>query len=361
MSALNANARPVLILAGGTGGHIFPGLAVAHALRERGVPVRWLGADGAMETRLVPQHGIEIDTLAVRGMRGKGVAALLAAPFKLLRAVQGARALLQRWQPRAVVSFGGFAAGPGGIAARLAGVPLIVHEQNRAPGLTNRVLSKVASAVLTGFPDAFPGIEQVVGNPVRNEIAALPHPDLRFDGRSGPLRLLVLGGSQGARALNASVPAALAALAGARAFEVRHQCGESRAAVAERPYADAGVQASVEPFIADMAAAYAWADVVVCRAGALTIAELCAAGVGSLLVPFPQAVDDHQTKNARFVADRGAGYLLPQGDDLAQRISATLEILGDRADLLALARTARSLARPDAAARVADIVIEQAA
>lgn len=355
------SARPVLILAGGTGGHIFPGLAVAHALRERGAPVHWLGASGGMETRLVPQHGIAIGTIEVRGVRGKGLAALLGAPFKLLRAVREARRIIQALRPAAVVSFGGFAAGPGGLAARIAGIPLIVHEQNRAPGMTNRVLARMAVRVLTGFPDSFPGLrEQVVGNPVRAEIAALVPPEARFAGRSGALRLLVLGGSQGARALNAAVPAAIASLRGDLTFEVRHQCGERMREDASRAYAGAGVDASIEPFIADMAAAYAWADLVVCRAGALTLAELCTAGVGSVLVPFPQAVDDHQTKNARYLVERGAALLLPQGDALAERLAATLRGLAPRDELLKLARAARAIARPDAAARVADVILEHA-
>lgn len=354
--------RPVMILAGGTGGHIFPGLAVAAALVARGVPVRWLGAQGGMETRLVPPRGIQIDTIAVRGVRGKGAATLLAAPFKLAGAVRAAAAVLRARKPRAVISFGGYAAGPGGLAARLAGVPLVVHEQNRAPGMTNRVLAKLAGKVLTGFPDTFAD-EVVVGNPVRAEIAAVAAPEHRFAGRQGPLRILVLGGSQGARALNEALPQALADLRDRiPGVEVRHQCGDRQLDQAERLYAQAGVAASVEPFIADMAGAYGWADLVVCRAGALTLAELCAVGVGSVLVPFPQAVDDHQTRNALYLVERGAAHLLPQGaaGDLAQRLSATLEILADRADLLRLAQAARALARPDAADRVADIVLQQA-
>ena len=356
-----SDLRPVMILAGGTGGHIFPGLAVAKALREHQVAVTWLGAEGGMETRLVPPHGIAIDTIAVRGVRGKGVLTLLAAPFKLFSAVRAAQRVLRQRQPRAVISFGGFAAGPGGLAARLAGVPLIVHEQNRAPGMTNRVLAKFAGRVLTGFPDSFAGaIEEVVGNPVRAEIATIAPPEQRFAGREGPLRLLVLGGSQGARALNGAVPQALAALRGGITCDVRHQCGEKLRDEAVAAYAGAGIDASVEPFIADMAAAYAWADVVVCRAGALTLAELCAAGVGSVLVPFPQALDDHQTSNARYLVDRGAAQLLPQDDDLAQHLAATLQILGNRTDLLRMAQAARALARPDAAEKVANIVLEMA-
>ena len=353
---------PVMILAGGTGGHIFPGLAVAKALRARGIAVSWLGADGGMETRLVPQHGIEIDTIAISGVRGKGLATLLRAPFRVAASVRAAQRVLRARRPRAVISFGGYAAGPGGLAARLAGVPLIVHEQNRAPGMTNRVLSRFARRVLTGFPDTFSDRdEQVVGNPVRAEIAAIAPPAQRFAERAGPLRVLVLGGSQGARALNRAVPEAIAGLRGRVPCEVRHQCGEKLLADAQQAYAQAGVIASVEPFIADMAAAYAWADLVICRSGALTLAELCAAGVGSVLVPFPQAVDDHQTKNARFLVDRGAAQLLPQaGDDLGARLSATIEILAERGVLLQMADAARAIARPDAAERVVDAVLEVA-
>jgi UDP-N-acetylglucosamine--N-acetylmuramyl-(pentapeptide) pyrophosphoryl-undecaprenol N-acetylglucosamine transferase len=356
MSDAGANAG-VMILAGGTGGHIFPGLAVAQELRRRGVAVGWLGSEGGMETRLVPQHGIDVDTIAIRGVRGKGIATLLRAPFKLMSAVSAARAVLLRRRPRAVISFGGFAAGPGGLAAKLAGIPLYVHEQNRAPGMTNRVLSKMARRVLTGFPDTFAG-EAVVGNPVRTDIAQVAPPSARFDSRLGPLRLLVLGGSQGAAALNSAVPAALASLRDRAQWQVRHQCGEKMVDAATAAYRGAGIDASVEPFIADMAAAYAEADLVVCRAGALTLAEVCAVGVASVLVPFPQAVDDHQTKNAQFLVERGAARLLPQGEHLAAQLADALESLGSRDALRPMADAARALARPDAAARVADFVME---
>jgi UDP-N-acetylglucosamine--N-acetylmuramyl-(pentapeptide) pyrophosphoryl-undecaprenol N-acetylglucosamine transferase len=356
------NSAPVMILAGGTGGHIFPGLAVAAALRARGIDVVWLGADGGMETRLVPQHGIEIDTIAVKGLRGKGVVTLLGAPLRVLGAIRQASRVLKQRAPRAVVSFGGYAAGPGGIAAKLHGMPLIVHEQNRAPGLTNRVLARFARRVLTGFPQTFKGRdEEPVGTPVRTEISAIAPPAQRFGQRNGALRLLVLGGSQGARALNSAVPRALRELRG-HMLDVRHQCGEKLRADAERDYANAGIAASVEPFIADMAAAYAWADLVVCRAGALTLAEVCAAGVGSVLVPFPQAVDDHQTKNAEYLVERGAALLLPQDDQLADNLRGVIGALaGDPARRLAMAEAARGLARPDAAERVADIVLAASA
>ena len=351
------NSAPVLILAGGTGGHIFPGLAVAAALQARGVPVLWLGADGGMETQLVPPRGIALYTIAIKGLRGKGVVALLTAPIRVLSAVRAALRVVDKRKPRAVVSFGGYAAGPGGIAARLRGTPLIVHEQNRAPGMTNRVLARFARSVLTGFPQTFKRVtEEVVGNPVRTEIALLPDPTERFSQRAGALRLLVLGGSQGARALNSAVPKALAGLRGT--VEVRHQCGVRLRDEAVRAYADAGIVASVEPFIADMAEAYAWADLVVCRAGALTLAELCAAGVGSVLVPFPLAVDDHQTRNAEYLVQRNAAVLLPQGDALADELRVTLATLAsDPARRLQMAQAARQLAKPDAAERVADIVL----
>lgn len=351
---------PVMILAGGTGGHIFPALAVAKVLRARSVPVVWLGADGAMETRLVPQHGIELDTLAISGLRGKGKLALLGAPVRVLRAVRAAGVVLRRRVPRAVVSFGGFAAGPGGVAARLMRTPLLVHEQNRAPGLTNRVLAKFARRVLTGFPGSFAQREEYVGNPVRDEIAALPAPAQRLAGREAPLRLLVLGGSQGARALNLAVPKAVAALDGV-AIDVRHQCGEKLRDEAARAYAEMGVTASVEAFIADMAQAYAWADLVVCRAGASTLAELCAVGIGSVLVPFPQAVDDHQTRNAEFLVERGAAVLLKQDESLAIALASVLrELAADTGRRLSMAEAARALAKPDAAERIADIILEEA-
>jgi len=347
-------APTVTILAGGTGGHIFPGLAVAHALRARGANVGWLGADGGMETRLVPQHGVAIDTIAVKGLRGKGIGTLLSAPLRVLRAVRDAARVLRLRRPDAVVSFGGYAAGPGGIAARLAGIPLLVHEQNRAAGMTNKVLAKVARQVLVGFPQTFAG-EVHVGNPVRAQIAAVPAPGQRDLRHGGALRLLVLGGSQGARALNNAVPKAVAALG--VPVDVLHQAGEKLLDEARASYAAAGVQARVEPFIADMAEAYGWADLVVCRAGALTLAELCAVGVGSVLVPFPQAVDDHQTRNAEYLVERGAAVLLKQDNALAANLQTTLgELSRDPARRFAMADAARTLARPDAAERVADAV-----
>ena len=352
-------SAPVLIMAGGTGGHIFPGIAVAQELRARGIPVLWLGSAGGLETRLVPQAGLTIETLAIGGVRGKGVLTLLLAPLRIVRAVVAAWRIVRRVRPRSALALGGFAAGPGGIAARLARVPLVVHEQNSIPGVTNRVLSHFAQKLLCGFSGVLAHGDWV-GNPVRREIAALAPPTSRFAGRSGAPRLLVLGGSQGARALNERVPQALAKLA--QRPEVRHQCGARFADAAHAAYAQAGVDASVEPFIDDMAAAYAWADLVVCRAGALTLAELAAVGVGSVLIPFPFAVDDHQTANARAWVDAGAALLLPETEANADNLAALLgELLGDRARLLALAQAARTLAKPDATARIADVCLGVAA
>jgi UDP-N-acetylglucosamine--N-acetylmuramyl-(pentapeptide) pyrophosphoryl-undecaprenol N-acetylglucosamine transferase len=359
MSALE---KPVMILAGGTGGHIFPGLAVARALRDRSVPVLWLGAHGGMETRLVPANDFPIRTIAVRGLRGKGIGSLFAAPFVLARSLWQALGAVRATRPRAVISFGGYAAGPGGLAAWLLRRPLLVHEQNKAPGLTNRALARIARRVLCGFPDSFPGVaNETVGNPVRPEIASLPSPAERFSGRTGELRLLVLGGSQGARAINATVPKVLASLRASGAIAVRHQSGEKLLEETRQAYAAAYVDADIRPFIADMAEAYGWADLVIGRAGALTIAELCAAGVGSILVPFPGAVDDHQASNAEWLRSRGGGDWLRQDDKLEEGLRTRLSaFLADRSKLLALAEAARAASFPDAAGRVADIALQEA-
>lgn len=352
---------PVLILAGGSGGHIFPGIAVANALRRHGVPVVWLGSRHGLENRLVPAAGIALETISVSGLRGKGALAVLAAPYRLLRALAQALAVLRRLRPRAAISFGGFAAGPGGLAAWLSGVPLTVHEQNRIPGLTNRVLARFARRRLAGFPDAFAGDRAIwVGNPVRAAIADLPAPEQRLAGDHGALRLLVIGGSQGARALNAALPAALAQLDDC-AIAVRHQCGAGAVEATRAAYAGLQVAAEVEEFIDDMAAAYAATDLVVCRAGALTLAELCAAGVAAILVPFPAAVDDHQTANAGFLVDAGAALLLPQSTLSPSTLATAIRTLAGQPERrLAMASAARALARPDAAQRVAELCLEAA-
>ncbi len=355
-------SRPILITAGGTGGHVFPALAVASLLREQGVPLVWLGTRGGIEARLVPAHGYPLETVAVAGLRGKGWRRRLAAPFEVARAVLGALRLLHRLQPRLVLGMGGFAAGPAGLAAWLARVPLLVHEQNAVAGLTNRLLAPLASRVLQAFPGAFaPGRAPVTtGNPVRQSILALPAPEARAAYAAAPLRVLVLGGSQGAAFLNETVPAACATL-GTGACEIRHQAGErDRDATAAR-YAALGLAAAVEAFIDDMAGAYGWAQVVICRSGALTVAELAAAGVAAVLVPFPHAVDDHQTANARWLTGRGAAVLVPQSECDAGRLGRLLaEFAAAPARLLEMARAARGAARPDAAAAVAAACLEVA-
>jgi UDP-N-acetylglucosamine--N-acetylmuramyl-(pentapeptide) pyrophosphoryl-undecaprenol N-acetylglucosamine transferase len=352
-----------MVLAGGTGGHVYPALAAAQELASRGWEIAWLGARDGFEARVVPGYGFPIDVVDVRKVRGEGLGAWLLAPVRLLRAMVEAAAVLRRRRPAVVLGMGGFVAGPGGLVARLLGMPLVIHEQNAIPGLTNRWLARVATRVLQAFPDTFPGGSRAatVGNPVRAEIVALPRPEQRYADRSGPGRLLVIGGSLGARALNDAVPAALSTLPAAARPLVRHQAGRGKAEATEAAYRAAGVVADVSEYLIDMAGAYGWADLVVCRAGALTVSELAAAGVPAVLVPYPFAVDDHQTRNARFLAEAGAGVLLPQTELTAERLGRVLtELIGDPAGLRRMAEAARRLARPDAARRVADACEEVA-
>lgn len=333
----------VLIMAGGTGGHVFPALAVAARLRELGHAVTWMGAPDSFESRRVPEAGFAIEFVRVSGLRGKGVMKLLAAPLLLLRALCDALAVLRKVQPQVVLGMGGFAAGPGGLAARLKQIPLVIHEQNAAAGLTNRLLARIATVVLQAFPNTFAGKTQTVGNPVRAGFAELPAPAARL-AHEGRTRVLVVGGSQGAKALNELVPQALALMPQAARPEVRHQAGRTLA-VAQGAYAETGMQARVEAFIADMPAAYAAADLVICRSGASTIAELSAAGCASLLVPFPFAVDDHQTANARYLADAGAALLIQERELTPQRLAQELQtLLADRAALIRMSDAARAKA-----------------
>ena len=353
--------RTILIMAGGTGGHIFPGIAVGRELRERGIDVVWLGGKVGLEGQLVPAAGFTLETLDFSGVRGKGLATLALAPLRLLRAILAARKLLRHLRPASVLSMGGYAAAPGGIAAWMTRIPLVVHEQNRVPGFTNRLLCHFAKRVLAGFADSLAGSEWV-GNPVRSEISALAPPQQRLCGRDGALRVLVLGGSQGAQSLNLMVPEVIRRRGDRVQLEVRHQCGARHLDKTRAVYAAANLVVAIEPFVEDMAAAYAWADIVICRAGALTIAELCAAGVASILVPFPQAVDDHQTRNAEVLVDAGAACLVAEGDTFVERLGQCLDELDhDRAKLLKMASAARALARPNATADIADVCLEVAA
>lgn len=354
---------PVLIMAGGTGGHVFPALAVAERLRERGVPVVWMGTRRGLEASLVPKAGIPIEWIGVAGLRGKGLRRLLEMPLMLGRAVWQASAILRRLRPRVVLGMGGFTSGPGGLAARSLGIPLVVHEQNAIAGLTNRYLARVANRVLEAFPATFPASGQAltVGNPVRQSIAALLPPTERFAGRSGRVRLLVLGGSQGALALNQLVPQALALLDDSERPEVWHQAGGQLQEAAARAYQEAGVTVRLTPFIDAMHDAYGWADLVLCRSGALTVAELAAAGIGSILVPFPFAVDDHQTANARYLEQGGAALIRQQADLTQQGLADLLRVLlADRARLLTMAEAARHLAKLEAAEQVAMVCLDQA-
>jgi UDP-N-acetylglucosamine--N-acetylmuramyl-(pentapeptide) pyrophosphoryl-undecaprenol N-acetylglucosamine transferase len=351
-------SRTIMIMAGGTGGHVFPGLAVADFLRDSGWRVVWLGARSGMEADLVPKRGYDMAWVSFSGLRGKGPAALFLLPLRLLLAFwQSARAIFAH-RPDVVLGMGGYISFPGGMMAALLGKPLVIHEQNSVPGLANKVLAGVADRVLC----AFPGILKhatLTGNPVRPEIAAIAAPESRYAKRSGPLRVLVVGGSLGAKALNDVMPRALALLPGERRPIVTHQSGAQHVESLRQAYSAAGVQAATPAFIEDMAAAYAEADLFVCRAGASTVAEIAAAGVASILVPYPHAVDDHQRTNARFLADAQAAILVPQSELSAERVAELLAGL-DRVRLREMAGRARSLGRPDATSAVAKVCAELA-
>lgn len=355
-------SAPVMIAAGGTGGHVYPALAVADVLRTRDVPVVWMGTAAGLEARVVPAAGIDAEWLSIAGLRGKGWAARLAAPFVLTRACLQALAILRRHRPRALLGMGGFTAGPGGLMARFAGCPLVIHEQNAVAGLTNRFLARLARRVLEAVPGTFPPAcgAEATGNPVRAAIAALPPPEERFAGREGPLRLLVLGGSQGARWLNERLPAVISRLPAARRPVVTHVAGPRNVDAARTAWSRTGMTTvTVEPYIDDMAPVLAAADAIVGRAGAMTVAEVAAVGVAALFVPFPHAVDDHQTANARWLAEAGAASVVPEAELDDDRLFTEIDsLLVDRATLLERARRARALARPEAADAVARAVLE---
>lgn len=350
-----------LIMAGGTGGHVFPALATARVLRRRGYDIVWLGTQRGIEARLVPAEGIPVEWLSVGGLRGKGALTLLAAPFRLALALLQALGAVRRHRPRVVLGAGGFASGPGGVAAWLLGRPLVVHEQNAVAGMTNRLLARLAARVLEGFPGSFgPRVAaERVGNPVRPEITAIAPPERRYAGREGHLRLLVFGGSQGSARLNAVVPAALAELPVDLRPQVLHQTGARGLEETAAAYRSRGIEADVRAFIDDMAGAYGWADLAVCRSGALTVAELAAAGVPALLVPFPAAVDDHQTRNAEYVVKAGAALLMPESELTPMSLAAALRSLFEagRPRLVRMAQAARSTAITDADERLADACI----
>lgn len=356
--------KPILIMAGGTGGHVYPALAVADHLREHGVPLLWLGTGRGLEARVVPAKGYTLLTVNVSGLRGKGIVRLIVAPFTVLFALGQSLLIMLRRRPAVVLGMGGFASGPGGLAAFIMRIPLCIHEQNAVAGLTNRILAPLANTVMQAFPGTFGrnGNALVTGNPVRASIATITTPDDRQDGRSDTaLRVLILGGSQGARVLNETLPQVFAVLPSEYVLDIWHQTGESMLEETRGRYRFVNCKARVAPFIEDMAAAYSWADIVICRAGALTIAEIAAAGIASILVPYPHAVDDHQTANARYLTNSGAAILLPQTDFTLEKVCALLtEFCNAREKLLVMARKARSLAKPEATRTVADVCLEVA-
>ncbi|MFG0771530.1 undecaprenyldiphospho-muramoylpentapeptide beta-N-acetylglucosaminyltransferase [Vibrio plantisponsor] len=347
------NKKRLMVMAGGTGGHVFPGLAVAKKLQQQGWEIRWLGTADRMEADLVPKHGIEIDFIRVKGLRGQGIARLIKAPFQIINAILQAKRHMKAWQPDAVLGMGGYVSGPGGIAAWLQGIPVILHEQNAVAGLTNQWLSKIASRVFQAFNGAFPNAP-VVGNPVRTDVVELPEPNQRLAERSGPIRVLVMGGSQGARILNQTLPEVMAKLG--EGYEVRHQAGKDNQAEVEQVYQVAGAKNfQVTEFIDDVAQAYAWADLLVCRSGALTVSEVSAAGVAAIFIPFMHK-DRQQALNADHLVECGAAKMIEQPQLTVEKLSQTIAQL-ERTQLLDMANKARQAAKLDADQVVADAII----
>jgi UDP-N-acetylglucosamine--N-acetylmuramyl-(pentapeptide) pyrophosphoryl-undecaprenol N-acetylglucosamine transferase len=346
-------------MAGGTGGHVFPALAVADELRTRGIPVVWLGTRSGIEARVVKQAGYPIEWLSITGLRGKGAATLLLAPFRLMIACGQALRVLWQRKPSAVLGMGGFAAGPGGFMAWMMRRPLIIHEQNAVAGLTNRILSPLASQVLEAFPQTFNKKAKVVGNPVRKDIQQLSDPQSRIRRQPDALRVLVIGGSLGAQHLNEIVPEAISLIVMEDRPEIIHQTGPAKLEMTQTCYQRHGVEARIEAFIDDMAQAYGWADLVICRSGAMTVFELAAAGVGSILIPYPYAVDDHQTANADYLVQAGAAIVKQQHELTSEWLSETITQLTQQRDtLLDMAKAARTMARPHAAMTVADCCMQ---
>lgn len=349
-------AKKLLVMAGGTGGHVFPAIAVARELQKQGWEIRWLGTKDRMEAELVPKHGIPIEFIEISGLRGKGIGALLKAPFAIFKAVLQAKKIIKNYQPNAVLGMGGYVSGPGGIAAKLCGVPVILHEQNAVAGLTNVWLAKIARRVLQAFPTAFTNGE-IVGNPVREDLSQLPPPEVRFAERGYPINILVMGGSQGARVINQTVPQ-IAAKLGAKVF-ISHQVGKDNLTDVDKIYQQTGNGTAAE-FIDDMAQAYGWADLVICRSGALTVCEIAAAGLPAIFVPF-QHKDRQQFLNGNYLAKDGAAIIIEQPDFTPENLLKAIEpLIADRSKLLEMAIKARAKATPAAAQRVAEAIIEEA-
>lgn len=358
-----SSEKRILIMAGGTGGHVFPALAVAKYLSKLGWKVRWLGTAERMEARLVPQHGFDIDFIDIKGVRGNGFSRKLAAPFKILRSIGQARDVIKEFRPDVVLGMGGFASGPGGVAAKLSGIPLVLHEQNAIPGMTNKLLSRIASKVLCAFEGTFEQVKaEVVGNPIRKELVDLGESSDK-ECTEDALRVLVVGGSLGAKVFNDLMPRVTAEVSKSHAITVWHQVGKGNLPSVKAEYLHLAQDGSVKvaEFIDDMEAAYRWADVVLCRAGALTVSEVAAVGLPSLMVPYPHAVDDHQTKNAQVLVSAGGAFLLPQAILDTDKLVGKLQILAsDRAELCQMGQRAKGVAVIDATEKVAKVCIELA-
>ncbi|WP_114785258.1 undecaprenyldiphospho-muramoylpentapeptide beta-N-acetylglucosaminyltransferase [Vibrio tetraodonis] len=345
--------KRLMVMAGGTGGHVFPGLAVAKKLQQQGWDIRWLGTADRMEAELVPKHGIEIDFIKVKGLRGQGLLKLIQAPFQIVNAVLQARKHIKAWQPDVVLGMGGYVSGPGGVAARIQGIPVVLHEQNAVAGLTNRWLSWIAAKVFQAFPGAFPDAE-VVGNPVREDVVAIRDPSQRMGGRTDNIRILVMGGSQGAQILNRTMPEVMAKLG--VGYEIRHQAGKNNKAEVESKYHSLQVEsAQIVEFIEDVAEAYAWADILICRSGALTVSEVAAAGLGAIFIPFMHK-DRQQALNADHLVECGAAKMIEQPELTVDKLAQQIQQL-DRHKLIEMANSARSVARLDADDKVADAII----
>jgi len=345
--------RPVMIMAGGTGGHVYPALAVAYELKQRGVPVVWMGTKNGIEARLVPEAGIEVEWLGMSGIRGKGLFTLLLAPLKIIMACYQATKILYKRKPSVVLGMGGFVSAPGGVMAKFLHVPLLIHEQNAVPGMSNRLLSKIANKVMEAFPNSFKTKTKHVGNPVRKSIAELETPQKRNEKRQGALRIFVFGGSLGAARLNEIVPQACASILNERDLEIKHQAGPGNFDQTRLNYKHLNVKVEVLEYIDNMEDMYAWSDLVICRAGAMTVAELAAAGVASILVPYPYAVDDHQTFNAKYLSDAGAAILIQQADLSVEKLANILKEM-NRKKTLEMANKAKQLGLPESTKLVAD-------
>jgi UDP-N-acetylglucosamine--N-acetylmuramyl-(pentapeptide) pyrophosphoryl-undecaprenol N-acetylglucosamine transferase len=349
--------KTLMVMAGGTGGHVYPAMAVADYLKNLGWNILWLCTEGGMENQLIENKGYRKAIITIKGVRGKGLLNWILLPVKLLKAFVQSAAVIRKQRPNVVLGMGGFAAFPGGLMARVLGKPLVIHEQNSVAGLTNKVLAKIATRVLVAFPSVFSKKAELLGNPVRADIIAVNIPEIRFLGRTDSIRLLVIGGSLGAQALNEFIPKAIAILPEVKRPQIVHQAGAKHIDSLKRNYKNAGVVADTRAFIDDMASMYAWADFVICRSGALTVAEVSAVGLGSLMIPFPFAVDDHQTTNAMYLVENGAAFILQQKELSVEKLAGIISELG-REKCLSMAKKAKKLGKPNATEDVAKICME---